>query len=73
VLPWADLGCALESDAELVVAGPEGPLIRTGVRAPRETIRQLVAQIDAQIERSRDARADRTAIDRLIAHARANG
>ncbi|MEQ1503779.1 MAG: hypothetical protein ABMB14_16180, partial [Myxococcota bacterium] len=69
-MPWDELAVASVARAstdelELLVAGAEGPLIRTGVVASADTIRQLVADIDAALARHRHRRpaADRRALE----------
>lgn len=84
VLSWDEVGCAVLStgerspDAELVelvVAGADGPLIRTGLRAPAEELAPLVEEIEAQLARRRESRdesgADRLALQRLVHRAAA--
>jgi hypothetical protein len=57
VLSWDEVGCAVLStgersaDAELVVAGADGPLIRTGLCASPEDLTPLVEEIEAQLAR----------------------
>ena len=80
VLPWNEVGCAVLSDpdpaadAELLVAGAEGPLIRTGLCAPPEILDPVIAEIEAQLDRAQRAQRgpaaiDRAALDRLVATA----
>jgi hypothetical protein len=79
VLSWDEVGCAVLStgdrpaESELVVAGCEGPLIRTGLCAPEEELAPLLEEIEAQLaqrpsaDEGRDAAtAERAALRRLL-------